>query len=123
MKGIVLAGGSGNGLAVMRLLRIFRIVRIANRLENLRNILQANLCAMGPVTNAFLLFIVTVAIYSVIAVNLFSQQGAESDTDDSEVDFDPKLLLVQLNARKTQKTKKDTRKLQRWSSEVIKRVR
>ena len=77
----VLAGGSGNGLAVMRLLRIFRIVRIANRLENLRNILQANLCAMGPVSNAFLLFIVTVAIYSVIAVNLFSQQGAESDTE------------------------------------------
>ena len=77
----VLAGGSGNGLAVMRLLRIFRIVRIANKLENLRNILQANLCAMGPVSNAFLLFIVTVAIYSVIAVNLFSQQGAESDTE------------------------------------------
>ena len=77
----MLAGGSGNGLAVMRLLRIFRIVRIANKLENLRNILQANLCAMGPVSNAFLLFIVTVAIYSVIAVNLFSQQGAESDTE------------------------------------------
>ena len=50
-------------------------------------------------------------------------QGAESDTDESELDFDPKALLVQLNAKKTQKTKKDTRKLQRWSNEVIRRVR
>ncbi len=50
-------------------------------------------------------------------------QGAESETDDSELDFDPRALLVQLNAKKTQKTKKDTRKLQRWSSEVIRRVR
>jgi len=49
-------------------------------------------------------------------------QGADSETDDSELDFDPKLLLVQLNAQKTQKTKKNTRKLQRWSSDVIRRV-
>ena len=47
----------------------------------------------------------------------------DSETDDSELDFDPRVLLVQLNAKKTQKTKKDTRKLQRWSSEVIRRVR
>lgn len=50
-------------------------------------------------------------------------QGADSETEESELDFDPKLLLVQLNAKKTQKTKKDTRKLQRWSSDVIRRVR
>jgi hypothetical protein len=49
-------------------------------------------------------------------------QGAESDSE-SELDFDPQMLLVQLNAKKTQKTKKDTRKLQRWSSDVIRRVR
>ena len=50
-------------------------------------------------------------------------QGADSETDDSELDFDPRVLLVQLNAKKTQKTKKDTRKLQKWSAEVIRRVR
>ena len=45
------------------------------------------------------------------ALPSLSQTGAETDTDDSEIDFDPKMFLVQLNAQKTQKTKKDARKV------------
>ena len=71
----VLGGGTGMGLAVMRLLRIFRIVRIGHRLEHMKNILDANLSALGPMMNAFLLFVVVVAIYSVVAVNLFDSDS------------------------------------------------
>lgn len=55
----VIAGTSGNGLAVLRLLRIFRIVRIFNKLEDMRRILSANVSAFGPVINAIILFVVT----------------------------------------------------------------
>jgi len=37
----------------------------------MRRILSANVSAFGPVINAILLFVVTLAIYAVIAVNIF----------------------------------------------------
>lgn len=48
-------------------------------------------------------------------------QGMDSDSD-SEPDFDPALLLAQIHAKKTQKTKKDNRKVQKWSSDAVRRI-
>lgn len=62
----VIAGTSGNGLAVLRLLRIFRIVRIFNKLEDMRRILSANVSAFGPVINAIILFVVTIGGYLLV---------------------------------------------------------
>ena len=77
----VLSGGGGSGLAVLRLLRVFRIVRIFNKLEDMKRILSANVQAFGPVANAFLLFLVLVSIYAVIAVNIFDTGSRECDLD------------------------------------------
>jgi hypothetical protein len=77
--GFVLAGSRGKSLSVMRLLRVFRVVRIFNKLEDMKRILSANVTAFGPVLNAFLLFMVVVAIYAVIAVNIFNTNGDAPD--------------------------------------------
>jgi voltage-gated sodium channel len=84
----VMIGGSGNGLAVMRLLRIFRIVRIFNKLEDMKRILNANLKSFSPVLNAFLLFAVIVSIYAVMAVNLFRDHpGADATFESFSLSF------------------------------------
>ena len=47
-------------------------VRIFNKLHNMRRILTATFAASAAMMNAFLLFVVIISIYSVMAVNLFS---------------------------------------------------
>ena len=48
----------------------------------MRRILSANVSAFGPVINAILLFVVTLAIYAVIAVNIFdSGDGGKCSQD------------------------------------------
>lgn len=66
-------GNNDNNMSVLRLLRVFRIVRIFNKLEDMKRILNANLTAMSPVMNAFLLFAVIISIYAVMAVNMFEE--------------------------------------------------
>ena len=73
----VLSGGHGSGLNILRLIRIFRIFRIFNKLDNMRRIMYAILAAFGPMLNAFLLFVVVISIYSVMAVNLFRKYSHE----------------------------------------------
>ena len=48
-------------------------------------------------------------------------QGMDSDSD-SEPDFDPALLLAQIHAKKSQKTKKDGKKMQKWSSDAVRKI-
>ena len=67
---VLVGSDNDNNMSVLRLLRVFRIVRIFNKLEDMKRILNANLTAMGPVLNAFLLFAVIVSIYAVLAVNM-----------------------------------------------------
>ena len=59
----VLSGGGGNGLSVVRMARVFRVVRIFHKLEDMKRILNANVAALGPVLNAFLLFLVIISMY------------------------------------------------------------
>jgi hypothetical protein len=73
----VLSGGHGSGLNILRLIRIFRIFRIFNKLDSMHRIMHAILAAFGPMLNAFLLFVVVISIYSVIAVNLFRKYSHE----------------------------------------------
>ena len=60
----VLSGGGGNGLSVVRMARVFRVVRIFHKLEDMKRILNANVAALGPVLNAFLLFLVIISMYA-----------------------------------------------------------
>ena len=76
----VLVGGTGTGLSVVRLLRVFRIVRIFHTLEYMRRTLNALANSVGLICNAFLLYIVIICIYSVMAVNLFKIQTEPAES-------------------------------------------
>ena len=54
------------------LTRLHLQVRIFNKLHNMRRILHATFAASAAMMNAFLLFVVIISIYAVMAVNLFS---------------------------------------------------
>lgn len=60
------------GLNTLRLLRAFRVLRLFGRLASLRRIINALMMSIYPVANAFLIMLLVIAIYSILAVEFFS---------------------------------------------------
>ena len=60
-------------LSVIRSLRIFKIVRIFSRLKALQRIVTAITSTVYPLFNTFLIFVVVIAIYSVLASQLYGE--------------------------------------------------
>jgi len=54
-------------LSVIRSIRIFKIVRIFSRLKALQRIVSAITTTLYPLLNTFIIFVVVVSIYSVLA--------------------------------------------------------
>ena len=58
-------------LSVIRSIRIFKIVRIFSRLKALQRIVTAITTTLYPLLNTFIIFVVVVSIYSVLACQLY----------------------------------------------------
>ena len=58
-------------LSIIRSLRIFKIVRIFSRLKALQRVVTAITSTVLPLFNTFLIFVVVIAIYSVLASQLY----------------------------------------------------
>ena len=60
------------GISVLRLMRAFRVFRLFKRIESLNKILKALGNAFPPMFNAFVLVLLILAIFSIMAVNFYS---------------------------------------------------
>jgi len=60
-------------LSIIRSLRIFKIIRIFSRLKALQRVVTAITSTVYPLFNTFLIFVVVIAIYSVLASQLYGE--------------------------------------------------
>ena len=60
------------GLSVLRLLRAFRVVRLFKRIESLRAIIEGVLSALPGVTDAFVILLIFMGIWSIVGVEFFA---------------------------------------------------
>ena len=62
---------SGTDMSMLRTIRIFKIIRIFSRLKELQKIVLAIMSTIIPLFNTFIIYMVVVSIYSVLATQLF----------------------------------------------------
>ena len=75
--GILLMTGVDLGsMSKLKLLRAFRVFRLFKRIKSLNQIIMALLSAVPGVSNAFLILFIFFCIYSILAVELFRDFGA-----------------------------------------------
>jgi len=60
-------------LSLVRMLRAFRVFRLFGRIPSLRKIIRSIELAIPGVMNAFIIMLIVVCIYAVLAVDLFSK--------------------------------------------------
>ncbi len=70
-------------LRLLRTLRAFRVFRLFRRIEELNKILVMITSAIPGVFNAFLVMVLAISIYALIAVELFSTFAMRSEVDNS----------------------------------------
>ena len=62
-------------LSLLRMLRAFRVFRLFKRIKSLNKIIQSLIKAVPGVANAFLIMIIFMAIYAILAVEFFATFG------------------------------------------------
>ena len=62
-------------MAYLRMLRAFRVFRLFKRIKSLNKIIQSLIKAVPGVANAFLIMIIFMAIYAILAVEFFATFG------------------------------------------------
>jgi len=68
-------------LKLLRTLRAFRVFRLFKRIKSLNKIIVMIISAIPGVTNAFIVMVLCISIYSLIAVEFFSLFGNALDAD------------------------------------------
>ena len=63
------------GVKHLRILRTFRVIRIFGRLRQLRSIIHAIVSSIIPVTQAFIIGIIVIAIYCTLGVEIFGEKA------------------------------------------------
>ncbi|CAK0844580.1 unnamed protein product [Prorocentrum cordatum] len=71
-------------LKLLRMVRAFRIFRLFGRVPSLRKIILSLFHAGGGVGNAFLIVMIVMCIYAVLAVDLFGNVMCDADGKQSE---------------------------------------
>jgi len=70
-------GASLPSAKMLRMLRLGRAIRLFSALKDLNRLLTAVACAMYPVCNAFLILLITSAMYAVLGTNFFRERAPE----------------------------------------------
>lgn len=81
-------------LRLLRTLRAFRVFRLFRRIKELNKILVMITSAIPGVANAFLVMMLAISIYALIAVELFSTFGVGSATSEGAPPSLPPLLVA-----------------------------
>jgi len=86
-------------LKLLRCLRAFRVFRLFKRVKALNRIIVMIVSALPGVANAFLVIVIMLSIYSLVAVEFFSTFGAVMDTEytgTTQLDYwDPTVSTVE----------------------------
>merc|ERR1719191_1836450 len=71
-------------LKYLRLLRAFRVFRLFKRIKSLNKIIVSLIKAVPGVSNAFLIMVIFMAIYSILAVEFFARFAADGEYTNPE---------------------------------------
>merc|ERR1719231_608967 len=64
-------------MKLLRMMRAFRVFRLFKRVKSLNKIMTSLARAVPGVTNAFLILLIVMSIYAILAVELFMEYGKD----------------------------------------------